>query len=204
MKWILTVLLIFTTSSCFAISAQDIQSAYHHSYTYEKLQDYKNAINALSPVALAYPDGYTLNLRLGWLNFLAGHFVNAKHYYEQAIRAAPGAIEPRLGYLMPLLAQEKFAMAETVANQILTIDPNNYYGNLRLTYALRMEKKYNTAEKIDNKILALYPTNVAFMVELALTKVGLGDTAKADELFRNVLILDPENTTAGTCLQVKK
>ena len=203
MKWILTGLLIFTASTCFAISPQDIQSAYHKSYTYEKVQDYDSAIKAMSSVASAYPDGYTVNLRLGWLNFLAGHYANANHYYEQAIKAAPDALEPKLGYLLPLLAQEKFTRAETVANQILTMDPCNYYGNLRLAYTLRLEKKYDAAEKVADKMLALYPTDVAFLTELALTKVGQGDQTKAAELFWHVLTLDPENTAAKAYLQVK-
>lgn len=203
MKWIFTLLLVFTTSSCFALSPQAIQTAYHNSYTYENLRDYNNAIKALAPVSSAHPDGYTVNLRLGWLNFLDGQFANADHYYEQAIKAAPDALEPKLGYLMPLLAQKKYAKAETIENQVLSVDPYNYYGNLRLAYTLRMEKKYDAAEKIANKMLAIYPTNVAFMTELAQTKAARGDKAKASELFWHILTLDPGNTAANAYLGKK-
>ena len=59
-----------------------------------------------------------------------------------------------------------------------------------------MQKKYALAEKIANKMLYLYPTDVAFLNELALAKFYNNSKNDAYAIFKSVLTLDPENTTA--------
>ena len=117
----------------------DIAGSYKRSFDYEGVQDYQNAIRALSPVYEAYPNGYTVNLRMGWLFYLNGNHANAAAHYEVATRAAPMALEPKLGRLLPLLAQGRWSDAETLAYQIVSVDHYNYYGNLRLLVALQLD-----------------------------------------------------------------
>ena len=177
-----------------ALSDAEIRDTYHQSYRYEKSQNYTDAIRALAPVIEAYPQGYTVNLRLGWLNYLKGAHATARAHYEAAIKIMPDSIEARLGHLLPLLAQERYTDAEAVARAVIRVDPANYYANLRLAFALRMQQKYDAAEDIVIRQLGYYPTDVSLLTEWGLIK-----TAKhlpAERIFNDVLTLDPENVTA--------
>lgn len=174
----------------------DVAGAYRRSFDYERAQDYTNAIRALAPVYEAYPNGYTVNLRMGWLFYLNANYSNAAAHYEVASRVAPQALEPRLGRLLPLLAQGRWGEAETLAYQVVSVDHYNYYGNLRLAIALRMQGKVEQAYQIALKMVGAYPTDLLYLVELAQIQDARGDKAEARRLFGEVLILDPENQTA--------
>ena len=178
------------------LSDDEIRDAYHSSYRYEKTQNYADAIKALAPVVTTYPQGYTVNLRLGWLYYLSGNYANAKTYYQTAMKTAPASIEAKLGYTLPLLAQERYEETEMIAKQILRVDLSNYYANLRLAFVLRMQKKYDAAEEVLNRYLPLYPTEVKFLTELGLVKIARNQTEAARRIFIDVVTLDPENVTA--------
>jgi len=197
----LIFLIIFLSFNAYSMDYEDIKRSYYRSYQYEKIGNYDNAIKALSFVYNEYPDSYTVNLRLGWLYYLAKKFANSIFHYEKAIKAAPYSIEAKLGYTLPLLAQQKFNDVEKVCYQILNIDYYNYYGNLRLAYALRIQKKYKIAIEVASKILAIYPTDVNFLTELAILKYLTGKKEEAKKLFKDILILDPENITAKEYLK---
>jgi tetratricopeptide (TPR) repeat protein len=174
----------------------DIAGSYSRSYEFERQERYQDAIRALAPVYQAYPNAYTINLRMGWLFYLNGNYSNALSHYDVAIAAAPAALEPRLGRLLPLLAQARWADAETLAYQVVSMDHYNYYGNLRLIIALRMQKKLDAAYQVALKMVRAYPTDVLHLVELALVEDARGEAAEARRLFGEILILDPQNQTA--------
>ena len=184
------------------LSAQelDIAGAYHRSYDYERTEDFSNAIRVLAPVHQAYPEGYTVNLRIGWLHYLSENYANALEHYQVAMRVAPYALEPKLGYLLPLLAQERYGDAEAVAYQIVSTDHYNYYGNLRLAFVLRMQGKLDQAVLVAIKMLTAYPTDTLYLTELALAEAALGNMDSARGHFFDVLVLDPENPTAKAWL----
>ncbi len=98
-------LIIFFFSFLFGptLTQKQIQEAYYKSYNYEKLQDYENAIKVIMPVYKEYPNGYTLNLRLGWLYYLNKNYANAIFYYDNTIKIAPGAVEPKLGIFIAII-----------------------------------------------------------------------------------------------------
>ena len=175
---------------------KDIRACYYSSYRYEKTQNYEDAVKALLILHQTYPKGYTVNLRLGWLYYLRGNYANSEKHYQTAIKAAPSSIEAKLGYTLPLLAQERYEDVETITKQILAADYGNYYGNLRFAFALRMQKKYEQVEKVVTRMLVFYPTDVSFLIELGLLRVAQGQTEAAKRLFYDVLTLDPENVTA--------
>lgn len=187
--------------SCLATRAAaptdaDIRDAYHKSYRYEKAQNYADAIKALAPVISAYPQAYTVNLRLGWLSYLAGSYATARGHYETAIKTAPDSLEAKLGHTLPLMAQEKWDEAEAVVRQVLRVDPANYTANLRLAYVARLQKKFSAAETVLNGMLVLYPTDISLLTELGLIKLALDNKAEAKRLFNDVVTLDPENVVA--------
>lgn len=198
-KIVLLFLFIFYTA--FGLSYDEIKDAYYRSYQYEKTGNYEDAIKSLMPVYKSYPEGYTINLRLGWLYYLNKKYANSIFHYEKAMKVAPYSIEAKLGYTLPLLAQGKYADVEKVCYQILNTDFYNYYGNLRLSFVLRMQKKYDIAEKVINKMLVIYPTDLNFLLELGLLKFFTGKKDEAKKILRDLLILDPENVTAKEYLE---
>ena len=181
-----------------AMSDEIIRDAYQKSYHYEKAQNYEDAIKAITPIITTFPQGYTVNLRLGWLYYLAGNYANARSYYQAAMKIAPASLEAKLGYTLPLLAQERYDEAEAIAKEIIRIDVSNYYANLRLAFALRMQKKYEAAEEVLNRVLPLYPTDVKFLSELGLVKTAENQPEAARRIFSDVLTLDPEKRIGVT------
>jgi tetratricopeptide (TPR) repeat protein len=197
----LLVYLTVIVSLSFSLTYEEIKGAYQRSYLYEKVGDYTNAIKALMPVYNAYPNSYTVNLRLGWLFYLLKKYQNSEFHYRNAIKAIPTSAEAKLGLTLPLMAQQKWQDTEKVIYQILKVDYYNYYANLRLCYVFEKEKKYPLMQTVSQKMLALYPTSVPFLVYLAKSYYYLGNMKKAEKLFKDILILDPENVTAKEFLQ---
>ena len=201
MKNLLLLLLLVlgattTTTRAAALTEMEIRDAYHKSYRYERSQSYADAIKALSPVVTAFPQGYTVNLRLGWLNYLIGSYATARTHYVAAIKTAPDSLEAKLGHTLPLMAQERYDEAEIAAKQVLRIDPSNYLANLRLAFAFRMLKKLDAAEDLLNRMLILYPTDISLLTEYALIKTARNQGVDAKRVFNDILTLDPENVVA--------
>ncbi|WP_456401102.1 tetratricopeptide repeat protein [Persephonella sp.] len=203
MRKILLLLFILIFSNVLAEEKKDIdiKGAYYRSYQYEKVGDYENAIKSLMVLYKKYPDGYTINLRLGWLYYLNKNYSNSIYHYEKAMKIVPSSIEAKLGLTLPLLAQGKYGDVEKICYQIISTDYFNYYGNLRLSIVLRLGKKLDTAVEVVNKMLSLYPTDVNFLTELGIIRYLQGEYGQAKYIFNDILILDPENVTAREYLQ---
>ena len=195
------VLIFFLVIATLANAESEVTEAYTRSYMYERVFDYNDAIKTLLIVYQKYPQGYTLNLRLGWLYYLLGNYANALSHYQDAIRIAPGALDAKMGQTLPLLAQKRWLDVEQILYQILQTDYYNYYANLRLVYVLRMQEKYELAEAVGKKMLVLYPIDLSFLTELALVKQAQQDKDSALKIYQDILILDPENYFARTYLQ---
>ncbi len=190
------LLLLLSAGSFPELTDEEISACYTASYDYEKMENFDDAVKALIPVYENYSAAYTVNLRLGWLYYLKGNFANSLSHYGAAQSAVPGSIEPMLGKSLVLIAQKKWDDVETLMLGVLLIDTYNYYGSLRLSLALRMQGKNETAKKVAGRMLGLYPCDVSFLVELGLSEEALGNGKDALRIFRNVLVLDPQNLEA--------
>ena len=185
------------------ISYKESQKAYYESYNFERNQNYKEAVKAMSPILDAAPNSYPVNLRLGWLNYLNKNYANSVYHYKKSISCAPNSIEAKLGCCYPLMAQNRYDEVETLCYRIIQTDHHNYYGNLNLAFVLRMQKKFKQAKNIAVEILESYPTDTKFLTELALNTYALGEKEKANSIFRKIIILEPSNTTANYYLGIK-
>ena len=188
------LVLLFVSHTLFGSQTnQDvIQKAYMNSYNYEQMGNYKDAIKALAPVYKHYPNGYTLNLRYGWLFYLKHNYADAQKYYQKASTLKPYAISPRLGLANIYLTTASYDKVQTIATEILKTDYYNYYANLYFIKALIAQQKYTIAQQILLKMLTLYPTDVAFLEQLArIYKATSSPYFK--QLCKDILILDPNN-----------
>ncbi len=179
-----------------ALSQTELEQAYLSSYQAERAGKYEAAMSALDAVSRDYPASYTLNLRLGYLNYLTKRYALALDHYSKASVAAPASVDPKLSKMTVLLAQFKYADAEQVGYQLVNIDYANYFGNLRLVYALRMQQKYELAEKVTSKMLAFYPIDASFMAEYGILKYATGNFDQSRRVFSDMLVLDSSNLLA--------
>jgi tetratricopeptide (TPR) repeat protein len=157
-----------------------VRKALEQSIAFEIGKDYEKAIAAILPVAADHPNDYTLNVRLGWLYYLDQKYDDSERSYQAAIQAAPRSLEAKLGYFLPLLADAKYQAAEAVARQVVDADPSNYYGNIRLAVALRIDGKLSEAREIVDRNLVKYPTDAYFNAEAALLGSSGGSTTSND------------------------
>ena len=197
-------LLFFVGATAYSMTYEEIKKAYRSSFTYEKSGNYEEAIKALMPVYKNYPNGYTVNLRLGWLYYLLGKYANSIYHYERALKIVPSSLEAMLGLSLPYMAQGRWQDVESLMYRLLKIDYYNYYGNLRLSIALRKLKKFSVSEAVARKMLSIYPTDVNFLNELAISLYHQGKKRYAESLFKDILILDPENVTAKEYMELLK
>ena len=194
-------IIIFLAIFLFAFNNKEIREIYYKSYNYEKMGDYKDAIRVLIPLYQKFPNGYTINLRLGWLFYLDKKYSNAIKHYQKASLVAPLSVEPKLGLMRVYLALENYKKALEMGNIILKEDYYNYYGNYYEILALKGIKDYKTAFKITNKMLSLYPTSVLFLNLLGELYYLEGKRDLAKKVFESVLILDPNNVIAKEYLK---
>ncbi len=185
------ILLISLFVGLFAI---DINKIYYKSYNYEKMGDYKDAIKVLIPLYNKYPNAYTVNLRLGWLFYLNKNYKNSIFHYQKASMSIPSSLEVKLGMMRVYYVMGDYSNALKIGNVILKSDYYNYYGNYYEVLSLVALKNYKVAEILVNKMLSIYPTSVSFLVELG--KIYKLTKRDASEIFKNVLILDPNNVVA--------
>jgi tetratricopeptide (TPR) repeat protein len=176
--------------------AGEINNAYKNSYNYEKIGDYKDAIKVLIPIYKKYPNGYTLNLRLGYLFYLNKNYKNSIRYYQKASLILPNSFEPKLGLMKVYLTIKNYQNVTNIGYSILKIDLYNYYANLYIIDALIAQKKYDDALSLVNKMLTIYPTDITYLVKLAKI-YEFKNPAYAKKIYKDsILILDPNNISA--------
>ena len=171
---------------------KEIKEAYYKSYDYEKVGRYKEAIKILAPLYKKYPNGYTLNLRFGWLFFLNKNYNDAITYYNKAALLSPYSIKPKLGLMRIYLNSYQYQKAESIGYKILKIDFYNYYANLYTIKALILQKKYDYALPMTKKMLSLYPTDISFLEQLAIIYKAT-NSKYLKKVYQDILILDPNN-----------
>lgn len=193
-------ILFFCGTAEAAVNEKTVKEAYGKSYQYEHVGDYNNAINALLMVYKSTPDDYTINLRLGYLYGSNLKYANAITHYQTAHKVAPKAIAPQLGLMRIANIQNKYDDTEAAGYKVLQSDLYNYYGNLYLAYALRMNKKWDAAVAIDLKMLEAYPSDISFLLEYSLLTFTLANYPASSQALNYVLLLDPENVTAKETL----
>lgn len=196
MRYFIVLTLLIAATAPTTARADALQDALVKSYEAERSQQYDDAVTALLS---ARKQTYLVNMRLGWLHYLRGDYSSSKQFYQAAMRMAPKSVEPRLGYTLPLMAEQKWQEVETTCKTILGIDASQYTAALRLTTALRIQGKYRPARDLNSSMLELYPTDVSFLAEQLVVSAALKQT-DVKQLIESLLAVDPENATAKAYL----
>ena len=170
------------------------QAAFVKSYESEKSGNYLAAINTLKTVYKA--DSYIVNIRLGWLSYLAKQYTESIKYYEKSISLKPYAIEARFGCVKPLSALESWEKVKAHYMEVLKIDPQNTVANYWLGVIYYNRKDYANATRLFEKVVNLYPLDYDSVIMLAWSKLSSGKSADARVLFNQALILKPDDSSA--------
>jgi tetratricopeptide (TPR) repeat protein len=175
-----------------ADSAKQLRNAWAQSLSCEQNGDF---VRALAPLR-SMPRDYAICLRMGWLEYRAGHYPASSVHYMEALGTSPCSLEARLGLLLPLLAMNHHAEAERIAREVLQESPANPLAAARLATSLRKQGRLGEAETILVPALKNYPTDISLLTELALVCAARHRASEAHRLFGEILLLDPGNDAA--------
>jgi tetratricopeptide (TPR) repeat protein len=177
-----------------------LQSIYYKSYDLEKASNYTAAIAELKKVYRV--DDYFVNIRLGWLNYLAKNNQESLRYYQIAIKMKPMAVEAKFGCVKPLSALEMWDAVRDQYLAILRIDPSNTRASYWLGVIYFNRKDYPKADKLFEKIVTMYPLDYDSVIMLAWTKLKMGKKSESKTLFNHALTLTPNDKDALSGLKL--
>jgi len=166
-----------------------LQDDFSSSYALETAGKYTAAIDALKK---HYDESsYEINVRLGWLNYMAGLFTESTTYYTRAIALMPYSIEARLGYVYPASAMGNWDLVISKYQEILRIDACNYSAGYRLGAIYYSRKDYASAYKFFEKLVNMYPFDYDALHMFAWTNFQMGKLREAKVLFNKTLLNKP-------------
>lgn len=194
LKYGLLSLIMVISTAGISQNDEEILTAFTKSYEFEADGKYTEAISVLKSVYSE--EMYEVNLRLGWLNYMAGLFNESIPYYEKCIELKPLSIEARFGLTYPTSAMGNWTQTENAYNEILEIDPQNSTALYRIGSIYYGKEDYQTALKYFEKVLNLYPFDFSSINMTAWTYYQLGEFRKAEVLFKKLLLNDPDNELA--------
>ncbi len=181
-----------------------VRQAFADSLAAEKAQNYDDAIKLLDDVEGVDEHRYFVHARLGWLNYLKGDFTASIENYRHAVSDNPQSIEALAGWMLPLIASEKYDELIEVANQTLELEPYHYLASLRLAFALRSLKRLEESAEVTAGLLERLPTDLDALAAHALTLLELKRKDEATETLHRMLLIDPNNAFAIEKLDVAK
>jgi tetratricopeptide (TPR) repeat protein len=185
---------IFYIINVNAQTQSELETAFSKSYVLEKNKEYEDAISILKTVY--NKSSYEVNLRLGWLSYLAGNNKSSISYYSLAEGICPKATEPKWGIINPLAKMEDWVAVEKEYVGILKLDPKNSIANYRLGLIYYYRKNYLTARKYLDITLELNPFDYDALLTSAWNNYFLGKTNEAKIQFQKVLLYNPKDSFA--------
>jgi len=192
--FIIAVLTVFLGLPSYNQDMGILSKAFDSSYTFERNGYHTNAIGIMKK---HYdPSSYEINVRLGWLNYLAGIYQESADYYQKAILLKPFAIEPRLGIVLPLSATGNWNQVLEHYNKILEVDPMNSFVNYKVGMVYYYREQYEIAVKYFEKVANLYPFDYDSILMYAWTNYKLGKLREARVLFQKALLIRPGDASA--------
>lgn len=187
-------LLLVAFSLTIQAQNKEITNAFTNSYKHEYNKNYNAAISNFSKVYSA--KSYEMNLRLGWLHYLAGKTKESILYYDKAIEVMPGATEPKWALITVYTKTENWNEIEQLYLSILDLDPTNVTANYNLGLIYYYRKDYVAAKQYFDVSLNLTPFGYNNMLMSAWTNYFLGNINNASILFNKVLLYSPNDTSA--------
>ena len=171
-----------------------LQEAFSESYQLEAKGDFKLAADEIK--VLYKEESYEMNLRLGWLNYMAGNFNESIAFYKKAMELMPFADETKFGYIFPLSALGRWNEVIEVYNVILENSPHNTKAMYYLGTIYYNRSQFDKALTQFKQIVDLYPFDYDGLLMYAWTNLKLGNKKEAKDLFQKALLNKPNDVSA--------
>lgn len=191
---IITLAVLLVSLSSYSQSFQDEISSFEKSYTLEYEGKYSKAVSALKQTYKE--NSYEYNVRLGWLDYLAGQYTESVSFYNKAIDLKPMSIEAKFGLIYPLLALGKTDQTIDTYHLILKISPMDSKANYRLGLLLYQHKRYKEADAYLKTIINIYPFDYDTIILMAWNSFQMGRSTEARLLFQKALLNNPSAESA--------
>lgn len=201
------ILIFVVTAFAIGLNAQDYQvleKAFSESYTLENEGNYSHAIELMKQQYENNQDMYEINLRLGWLTYLSGSFIESSAFYKKAVDLKPMSIEAKFGYIYPASALGNWEQVKNQYQKILEIDPKSTRANYYMGMIYYGKEDFQTAYKYFEQVVNLYPFEYDALIMLAWTNYKLGKLREAKILFNKVLLIQPDDDSANEGLELIK
>jgi len=182
------------------VNFTNLKEAFSKSYTLEAQGDFKLAADELK--AFYDEDSYATNLRLGWLNYMAGNFNESMAFYKKSIALMPYASEPKFGYTFPLSALGRWDEVIVIYQEILENSPHNTKALYYLGTIYYNRSQFDKATIYFKKIVDLYPFDFDGLLMYAWTNLQLGKKKEAKVLFQKALLNKPNDASATEGLAI--
>ncbi len=197
-----SMIILMMGTMAYGQEVMTLENRFKASYEKENEGDYNGAIDIIKG---AYDEAsYEINLRLGWLHYMSGLFTESSTYYQRAMSLKPYAIEPVLGYVMPVSAMGNWEIVRNQYLQILEKDPANTLVNYRMGLIYYGIKDYETAAGYFNNVVNLYPFDYDAVIMLAWSDYFLGKYREAKVWGSKALVILPGSESAMEGLSLIK
>ena len=179
-----------------------ITTAFATSYTFQEQANYEAAIAEINKIYKE--DSYEINLRMGWLHYLAENNVQAINYYKKAAVIMPAATEPQWNMITVYTKAENWIGIEKQYLSIIALDAKNTSANYNLGLIYYYRKDFSTAKKYFDVALNIKPFGYNNLLMSAWTNYFLGNRNNASILFNKVLLYSPNDPSALEGLAMMK
>lgn len=203
-KSIALILLLIAFPFLTQASGESIPQIYQQSYDEEGKGNYAEAILVLMRIERLEEKSYLFHLRLGWLNYLGKKFTESANAYQKAVRLNKDSVEARLGLMLPLMAQGRWAEAEKVGKEILILDKASYLANSRLAFIYYNMKLFKEAEVHYRRVLQSYPGDIEMQAGLAWSLFKQEKREEAEKVCLEILRYVPNHVTANMGIKMIK
>lgn len=171
-----------------------VKDAFAKSYELEVKGDFKGAANEIKEVY--NEESYESNLRLGWLNYMAGNFNESIAFYQKSMELMPYADEAKFGYIFPLSALGKWDEVIMVYKEVLANSKHNTKALYYLGTIYYNRKQYDKAITYFKQLIDLYPFDFDGLYMYAWSNLQLGNKKEAKILFQKALLNKPHDFKA--------
>ena len=186
---------VFFLSYALSMQAQDAtENAFLKSYGCEYRMHYDSAVSVLK--VADYENNYEINLRMGWLYYLASKNDPSVLHYKKAKQLMPASIEPYLGAVYPLSVQEKWNEVLLEYESILRMDAKNYTANFKAGLIYYNRKDYAIAKRYLDVLLNLFPFDYDVVHLSAWNHLMMGNFREARVLFHKALCIKPGDVSS--------
>ncbi len=159
----------------------------------EDTGDRTGALEKLARLLKAEPNNYIAVLRSAQLLFREKERTQAAEFYRTAASLKPHAVEPLLGLLECLSADQQWNAAQIAARQALALDPENYTAKTNLATALRAIGKEKKSDAVLVEVRLRYPLSF---------EVSAERNPKISRLFAESVSLEQEGDLKGALKKV--